>query len=400
MKIAVIGTSNSVQKNNYVTALSQDHEVHNLSSGRVSYYAHIKTILKNIALLKTMDLIIVDHYINDVNVYSLIMDEKYKERLPLFYSLLSEIGVPILNYLSAIDKIKDEKGYWFYELVNKLSENFSFNLLDLNKIDFTDGMFADPIHLKREVSYLIGMQLSNYLLHNELQCPLPPKNFKNPFALIGEKHLREYPECEEFEFQNSLLKISCFRLKDEIILPDNGELISIGYFNYEAEENLFGVSLNGVKYELEGERYYHEVAPNLTGPIVVSPLKGRCEDVYSLVERTDFSKPDEMIFDYPAITEFLYLKFPEYKIDLPDGKGNPLLIKNLQENINLVCSPFGMEVQNKEIRWIRNAAFSLEGVDSKLSFKLLRIIRRYRPADKVAMNKLWEIRDRLKGITE
>lgn len=400
MKIAIIGTSNSVRRNNYASALATEHDVYNLSSGRVPYYAHIKTVLKNTDLLKTMDVIIIDHYINDVNFYSLHMDDNYKERLGLFYGLLAELEVPVLNYLTAIYDLNSEKAYWYYEWTKELSSKFSFNILDLNDVKFPISMYTDSIHLKREVSYFIGLQLSNYLKTEVLQFPLKIDGFKNPFKLVAEKELREFPQCEEYEFTNSLMKINCFRLKGEIKLSNHGVLLSLGYFNSRDQEYSTGLTINGKNYSLDGERYYHEAAPNVSGVISFKPITGVCKNIHNLVERKKFSNILNISSDYsfPSVVDFLFLKRDLANYDFPAGASKKVMIENLEKNILLVCGSLGKELQNKEVEVVRKAAIALENNDFQLSLKLLRIVKIYRPESNFVLRKIKEYRSKIKEI--
>lgn len=68
MKIVILGTSDSVMgQKGFVRALRQRHEVVNLSAGRVGVAFHLNRIIEHYEMIESADLLIIDHYINDVN---------------------------------------------------------------------------------------------------------------------------------------------------------------------------------------------------------------------------------------------------------------------------------------------------------------------------------------------
>lgn len=53
-------------RGSYVSALQENHEVVNLSIGRIPVIMHLKMILDRKAEIEQGDLLIIDYYINDM----------------------------------------------------------------------------------------------------------------------------------------------------------------------------------------------------------------------------------------------------------------------------------------------------------------------------------------------
>ena len=108
MKIVVLGTSNSVMGNKgFLQSLSISHEVIQLSSGRVPFYYHVLTLMKHLDVVMEADVVLLDHYVNDVNYYSRMMGDDYHQNLDEFYMSLSSLNVRILNVLFPIFGIEN-----------------------------------------------------------------------------------------------------------------------------------------------------------------------------------------------------------------------------------------------------------------------------------------------------
>ena len=169
MKIVILGTSNSVMGGNgFIKALMLDHEVIQLSSGRVPFFYHIKTIQNNKALIESSDLLLIDHYINDVNFYSEAIGEVYNELCKDFYTFLSSINTRIINVLFPIRDLKERDTLIYYKQIKHLSILHSVSVLDLNEAPFSKHHFSDNIHITHDTSYAFGIVLGKELLHSDL----------------------------------------------------------------------------------------------------------------------------------------------------------------------------------------------------------------------------------------
>ncbi|GAA6135072.1 hypothetical protein NBRC116188_18620 [Oceaniserpentilla sp. 4NH20-0058] len=391
MKIAVIGTSNSVFKNNYVTALSVENEVYNLSSGRVPFYSHITTILKNSDFLESMDVVIVDHYVNDVNFYSSKLGAKYTDKLPYFYALLSRLNVPIINFFAAFYGLEEHENYDYFKLVKKLSGQFSFNILDLNEYSFDKEMYSDFIHLKREISFFIGQKLSQYLKENSLVQPSRIQGFENPFYLFYEDEFENYPELIKGRFSNSLLKLNYFELKGDVEISDHGDLLSIGYINTTKGEPLTILKINNSNFLLDGFGYYHESVPSgISGCIKLSASKLKDEAPLSLMGRK--YKGNETQQTPPCLVDLLFMKNSYPDLEIPDGKANQIKLDYFNEYLHLTFPSNGHILEENEVNILKRASLDLEEINSRLSLKLMRIVKRCWPEDKIALKKMKEHR--------
>ncbi|WP_430459470.1 hypothetical protein ACQUQU_09650 [Thalassolituus sp. LLYu03] len=397
MKIAVIGTSNSVMKGGYVGALRASHDVTNFSSGRVPYYAHVKTLLKNEEQLRQFDLIILDHYINDVNYYVSRMPDSYAERLVDFYALLARLKVPVLNIVFPIVNLSLSKSYWYYEKVKHLSERFDFFTLDLNLVLFEPSMYKDSIHLKKEVSYYFGCWLAGEICFIKWSIPKGIKSREGVFSLLGEEYLRLQSGVEEYSFSNSLMELNCFLLKETLTLPNSGEIVSFGYFNSKESESLHGFTVNGTPYALFGSLYYHEALSSSGGEVILEPLFGLNDGVPYLHGRGAFKGTVSGYFDYPTVTEFLFHDGSHPGEELPSGQGFLIDLSKFASDVAHIFSFSAISIPAETIDYLRDLAIANERSDLECSYKLMTVAATFRPGGVGIQKKLAQYKTNLRG---
>ena len=172
MKIYVIGTSNSVMRNGWVFGLKHNKnlEVINLSVGRTPSLMHLSKVMLHSKELKEADLIIIDHIINDINYYIPKIGDSYHKYIKDFYILISSLGVPILNLIFPIYNLGNrENGIKNLEKIVELCKQFSIYYINFNTLNLSFDYYEDDVHLRAELAYFIGLELSKVLLQNSLE---------------------------------------------------------------------------------------------------------------------------------------------------------------------------------------------------------------------------------------
>lgn len=100
MKIVILGTSNSIMgEKGYIKALRQRHEVINLSAGRVGLAFHFNRLLEHYQMIEVADLLIVDHYINDIKNFGARLGAQYIADIGTFYDMLRCLNTHVVNLL-------------------------------------------------------------------------------------------------------------------------------------------------------------------------------------------------------------------------------------------------------------------------------------------------------------
>ncbi|MDN2664389.1 hypothetical protein OW492_13515 [Psychromonas sp. 14N.309.X.WAT.B.A12] len=127
MKIIIVGTSNSVMGNKgFIESLRIDNEVIQLSSGRTPFLCTLKTIMLNQKLIESSDILIIDHYINDINFYVLEKGPDYIKMVKDFYIYLSSLNVNVLNLMFPILGLKSRKAYNFMKKLLNTQTNLIY----------------------------------------------------------------------------------------------------------------------------------------------------------------------------------------------------------------------------------------------------------------------------------
>ncbi len=307
MKIAIVGTSNSViGTKGYIQALKQEHDVIQLSSGRVPFYAGIKTIVENRQLIESCDLLIIDHYINDVNYYGSRLGTEYREHLELYYQLLASLNVNIVNLLFPMQKLEQRDAVDMYHQALSLCHKYKISIIDLNNLDIDNSFYIDHIHLSHDVSYVLGECLNQAFSVQSWPVVTNGSCEAFPFYIVDAKALAE-DDKQLGHFKNSLVDVEYFKLEEELSIPrkEHESLIAIGLLRDKDIIGCSGFSLNGKEWALSGFGYFLEKIDERTyGDITLSPLKGS-KEVANLMGR-DISRGE---FTYCYISELFFIDY-------------------------------------------------------------------------------------------
>ncbi len=305
MKIVIVGTSNSVMGNKgYIQALRLDHDVVQLSTGRTPFYTVMNTIMVNKDEVENSDLLIIDHYINDINFYGDRLGNEYREHLELFYKYISSLNVNVLNLMFPIYDLENRSSLDIYHQTKSLCEQFNVSILDLNEVDIPFNYYQDKIHLKHDVSYALGLSMNQGLSHLFLGDVSSGEISDFPFYVLNAKDIASY-DNEVGNFENSLVNVDYLKLVNSITIhnTDNHRLVALGLLRDKNVTGCSGFSLNGEYYALNGGGYFMETLDNIVkGDLTISPLNGH-KEVRNMMGR-GISKGE---FTYCYISDFLFI---------------------------------------------------------------------------------------------
>ncbi|MBN0987000.1 hypothetical protein [Amphritea pacifica] len=402
MNIIIIGTSNSVMTESYVSALKIYHNVSNLSCGRVPFFYHIKTIKQNIDLIEKSDLLIIDHYINDMNYYYPRLGDSYLEECTDFYKLLSSLNTNILNILFPIRKKLNRHETDYYNFVKDISIKENIPMLDLNLFEFKSENFWDDIHLNKKTSFTVGVSLAN-----NLRATTPKKvaggSIKNdPYMIFDSHHIAESNNFKKHEFKNSLIDITFCRCTDQIHINNEEQckLLSIGYFLDPSRKEEQGISLQNKRFSFSGNLYLHEAIdsfPEFSGDIRITVLNGNYSNTPSFMGREIVDGPfkDADIVELLAKAEIDLEVNPAnrsyYDFELPDL--NELLLKfeeSLTENKSIAISSELVDI-------LRDLAIGIERLNLDKAYELMKLVKHFRPDGVTINNKIKDYENKLKN---
>lgn len=404
MKIVLIGTSNSVMGGNgFIKALRLDHEVIQLSSGRVPFFYHIKTIENNKKLVESADLLLLDHYINDLNFYVEALGPTYVQLCEDFYTLLSSINTRILNIFFPIRNIQERSTIDYYERVKQLSNLHSLSILDLNEVTFSEFHFKDNIHLSHDASYAFGLVLGKELLLSDIgEKPAGGYCHNMPFKVVNISAMKDGNNIKSFS--NSLMSINYLEVENKFIVnvPNSAKLLSLGYLRMKNQAGNSGVIINGHQLGLRGTGYFHEcIDVELFGTLDVSPILDKNLTVTNLMGRGE-TKGD---FSYCYLTEFFfYDKSSSFQIKNPIRSSFIIRLPNLIDVVDRVCvkdESFKLpKLKPKTIDLIRKLAISQENDDIEVAFDLMKLAKLARPTGSVIKEKLKQYQYKLDSFNK
>lgn len=407
-KIIVVGTSNSVVgRKGFIKSLSIEHEVINLSSGRVPFYCHIKTIEKNKNLIESSDLLIVDHYINDLGFYAQKLGDTYFYReCEYFYQLLSSINTNIINLLfplQNLSRILTKKPYLdFYKRIKELTKKYNLSIVDLNDYNFKPHHYHNSKHIKPEVSYAVGLSLSKIINIFQGDKPDGGKLINNPFKIFDASFLIDFiPNSEIKTFTNSIMETNYVDIKNKLTIDNlhGMSLKSIGYLiPKEMQNRNSGLIINDrYTYGLTPAGYYHESLDReiaIDSSLTLAPMEGFYSDVSSLMQRTRISG----IFDFLYITEIVL--FTGAKMVYRSAKRHEKLV--FLKDLEYMLDSMFIDVDNTLIKLspitinaLRDAAVLLEKTDLEKSHELMTLAHQGRPKAQLIKKKLAQYRKRL-----
>ncbi len=405
-KVIVIGTSNSIMgRKGFIKSLSIEHEVINLSSGRVPFYFHIKTIEENKELIESSDLFIIEHYVNDVNFYAEKLGNKYYQECEYLYQLLSTINTNIINLLFPIKDLGQRPTFNYYKRVKQLTKQYNISIIDLNDYKFESHHYCDPIHINYKASYILGLSLSKIINIFQDEKPHSGRLISSPFKIIDTRSLLEFsPKSELKTFKNSLLEVDYLDIKGEFVIPNlqGMTLKSIGYLNPKDMNNKSGLTVNDkYSFSLASGGYFHELFDQeiiIDSKLTLTPLKGFYSNLPSMMPRGEISGN----FDFLFITEILL--FTDLEMNYQTAKRNvkSIFLKDLESMLDSMfvdTKTMPSRLPSVTIDTLRDTAILLENIDLQKSYKLMALAHKERPKGPFIKNKLVEYRKKLDNLS-
>ncbi|TXH68220.1 MAG: hypothetical protein E6Q83_14095 [Thiothrix sp.] len=320
MNIYVLGTSNSIMQGNYTTALRQQHTVFNISVGRSPVLLHIKTLLDKKEEIEEGDLLIIDHYINDMMSYASDYGADYRVYVEDLYKLLSSLNINVINLLFPIKRYKKHKNHAYYHSIIELSKKYRITLLDLNNSAFVDSDFFNDTHLINEKSYEFGLWLSNELSQLEWRKPREGAVTQSPYTLLKIQSLGINRPVRHF--YNSLVNINFLRIRETIELDTTelGDLIGFGYFRKDSSCD--GLLINEVPIVTSYNGYFVDIFNKkfpATPKLVIKPLEieggFHCQNKFEFIQgQFKGAKLVELIFRKDS--ELLVKESKHYRVAL------------------------------------------------------------------------------------
>lgn len=322
MRIFVLGTSNSVMTEGYVKALKLKHEVINFSLGRVPCIYHIKVVLEKRKEIENCDILIVEHYINDINHYIKVFGEVHFDYCKDLYEILSCLNVNIINLFYPILGINEHQNNRFYKELLNLSDYYDLETVDLNKLYNEPKYFKDKLHLREDLSFVFGYQLSDILNELPWKTPVGGALIESAYTFLSAKELNIGCENTIKKYTNSLISIDFLDLKNDFYLkmPEASYLVAIGYF--KSREECSGLVINNSIIVLSRDGYLVELLDkniNCNSALKIKPLllKG---SYYSLGNRQcitgDFSGAKIVDLIFKTMTKNKVIDAERHKVEL------------------------------------------------------------------------------------
>lgn len=399
MKIVVVGTSNSIiGSRGYIEALEIEHEVTQLSTGQTPFYAIMKTVISQRVLIEESDLLIIDHYVNDINFYGALLGDNFRTHLEWFYQYLSSVNANVLNLMFPIKNIENSPSIDIYQLTITLCQKYSISVIDLNRKDLPSEYFKDPIHLNHDASYALGLSL-NFELHGLHLHKVSGGEINSfPFYTINGCELST-ENSEPGIFRNRLVHLRYLDLKEQITIdtPKHHKLIAIGLVKDRNIEELCGFSLNGAEWAIGDNGYYLETFEEpIIGNFEFAPLSGE-KTVRNLMGR-GVSKGK---FSYCYLVDLLFVderespKFVEANRQIIDFKlpsFEPIAARILKPS----DSTAKLDISGQAISKLRELAISFESNQLELARDFMSLAHIARPTGKLIMRKLAEYEKKIR----
>jgi hypothetical protein len=215
----------------YVKALKIKHEVINFSLGRVPCVYHIKVMLEKRQEIEDCDLLIIEHYINDVNRYIRIFGDSHFDYCRDLYEILSCLNVNVINVLYPILGMESHPNKQFYEEILKLSSYYKIDVIDLNLVYKEPEYFKDRLHLREDLSLKFGFWLVDTLSTLSWKKPTGGQLLESPYGFLDAGTLSEKSENTKSTYSNSLVNLEVVDVTKDIFLSFDKQchLIAIGY---------------------------------------------------------------------------------------------------------------------------------------------------------------------------
>ena len=311
MKIFVIGTSNSVMRGNYASALKEKHEVINLSVGRTPVIMHLKMIMEKKEEIEQGDVLIIDHYINDMMYYAAAYKEDYWLYVEDLYKLLASLNINVINLLFPIRGYKQHHDFGHYQKIIELGKEYKLSRLDLNKSGFLWDDYTDYTHLKNSKSYEFGLWLGAELSQQSWAKPRDGKILETPYTFVHFQNLNTNRPVRNF--CNSLVNINFIRITETIEVDTQGlgELIGFSYFR--TNNSCDGIWLNERPIVTSNNGYFVDLFDEKflpTAKLVIRPM----------LEQGGFYSPNnfeyvEGQFEGAKLVELIFRKNGEFLVN-------------------------------------------------------------------------------------
>lgn len=401
-KIVIVGTSNSVMgEKGFIRSLSIEHDVINLSAGRVPFYCHIKTIELNKELIESCDLLIIDHYINDLNFYTRKFGEQYNRECEYFYQLLSTLNTNIINLLFPVKNLINKLASSYYRRVKQLTKKYNLSLVDLNEYDFKPYHYDNPVHISHKISYILGLSLSKIADKFQGSKPRGGRLISSPFKVFDAKSLAKFaPHSEIKTFSNSLLEVDYLKVHRQFSIPDltGMALKSIGYLTPKGMNSQSGVIVNDKhRFSLLTGGYFHESFDReiiIKDELTFAPMQGSYDDVPSLMQRAKISGN----FNFLFIADILLSTGTQIQYNPAQRIGETIYLSDLEpmlDSILVDTETILTHLSSTSLNALRDAAILLENIDLNKSYELMMLVQKERPQSKFIKNKLALYRQKL-----
>ena len=198
MRVALFGGSNYRMKFGFAHGLSKTLHVENFSLGATSSYQRLFELVKNRLKLSSLDLIILESALNDIQCYqSTGMDlELLLGRIDETYRQFASIGIPVLAILLPIrfdiPYLQEDATKQILERHRCNIEQYNFFIFDAaeyvrNKFTINlDVLFDDNLHLNGILACELGETVAAYLIrhHPSIINRRRPSTFKEEEYLV------------------------------------------------------------------------------------------------------------------------------------------------------------------------------------------------------------------------
>ncbi|NUH65083.1 hypothetical protein HTT03_07200 [Sulfitobacter sp. S0837] len=396
MKIVILGTSNSVMgEKGFVRALRQRHEVVNLSAGRVGVAFHLNRIIEHYEMIESADLLIIDHYINDVNGFGPHLGDQYISDLNVLFDCLRCMNTHVINLLFPFIT-KENMDLKFYDVVVEGMRVRDLSFVDLNEIGFKRQHFLDEIHLTTGASYLMGIILAREVARLEnAPKPIGGAIHDNPFKRYSISELIPGTPC--LNHQNRLMSFDYLPLTGDLDLPFHHEesLYGVGYFTPKDHEGHQGISIGEDKIGLTclPSNYFHENIETTTkGTVKLRPILGEDIKLESAMGRGTLNGK----FEPPYLVDFTTRRHDIVFSGTPSrGMNVKVDMSGLLDALDYGVPTF---LQPSLVDMIRDQALREETKDVAKAYALMQLAATLRPEGSLIKRKLMEYAEQISQI--
>ncbi|BDU58227.1 hypothetical protein LMORI2_12090 [Limnohabitans sp. MORI2] len=217
--ILVIGESNSVMRNGWVSGFSSfnpDLTIVNKSIGSTGIFNSIRVISESID--QGFDLIVVDSFIND-SIFFIADPLLYRRILKSVFSSLSNKFKSRIVYLCFGGKYIDSSKLLLKKVLEEECELFGVYFFDVNvflhdyasqtNCDF-ESTYSDDAHPKAELSFSLGLFLASHLVDLNIKIANSDPNLVDLFQVFcpaTDSGFLNFPEITSRRITNSLVDL-------------------------------------------------------------------------------------------------------------------------------------------------------------------------------------------------